>query len=175
MKLCEKCGTEFRTCVKIDGKWRNLNHRKYCLDCSPFGGHNTRNLCKELSPCHKKTVDGKKIPYNEWSEIAKKDNRARTYWRGKTRKVKLVEMKGGKCQKCGYDKCLRSLSFHHRDRSDKKFQLDSRTIQSKSWDLIKKEVEKCDLLCLNCHMEEEGDSYNSIYDEYKDKYGKDID
>ena len=31
------------TCV-IDGKRRNLKNRKFCLDCSPFGLHNTRNL-----------------------------------------------------------------------------------------------------------------------------------
>jgi len=51
MIVCRKCGTNFLTCKKIDGKWRNLSSRKYCLDCSPFGSNNRVNLEKKRGQC----------------------------------------------------------------------------------------------------------------------------
>lgn len=70
-------------------------------------------------------------------------------WRKKV-KVNLVNYKGGKCEKCGYDKCIRSLEFHHLDPNEKDF-----TISGKSWSFerLKKEVDKCILVCSNCHNE----------------------
>lgn len=167
MKLCNKCGNQFPIRIKIDGKWRNLASRKFCLDCSPFGVHNTRNLTKESS---RRQHKGKRKPYGEWSESDKDENRARTFWRGFFRKQKLVEIKGNKCQKCGYKRCLRSLSFHHRNPTDKSFSLDARTIQSKTWTLVLEEVDKCDLLCLNCHMEMEDAGTEYKYAAYKDLF-----
>lgn len=40
IRKCLKCGNMFKTYVMIEGKYRNLCNRKYCLDCSPFKGHN---------------------------------------------------------------------------------------------------------------------------------------
>ena len=72
------------------------------------------------------------------------------------RRKKLREMareyKGGKCILCGYKKCQRALSFHHLDPKKKEFDLSSRGL-TRSWDRIKKEIDKCVLLCANCHME----------------------
>ena len=60
--------------------------------------------------------------------------------------------KGGKCAKCGYDKCQRALSFHHINPKEKDFDLSSKGL-TRSWERIKKEIDKCVLLCANCHME----------------------
>jgi hypothetical protein len=71
-------------------------------------------------------------------------------WRNRTKK-KLIEYKGGKCQSCGYDKdCPSAYDFHHRDPTKKDF-----TISKKSWSIerLKNEIDKCDLLCRNCHAE----------------------
>ena len=72
------------------------------------------------------------------------------------RRKKLREMareyKGGKCIKCGYNKCQRALSFHHINPKEKDFDLSSRGL-TRSWERIKKEIDKCVLLCANCHME----------------------
>ena len=65
-------------------------------------------------------------------------------------KKALIELKGGCCQKCGYDKCQEALDFHHRDPSQKEFQL-FKTF--KAFEDLLQEVEKCDLLCSNCHRE----------------------
>lgn len=71
----------------------------------------------------------------------------------RTRKNKLIaiEYKGGKCQKCGYDKCPSALAFHHRNPDEKDFNW--KTLRSMSLDKLKKELDKCDLVCHNCHAE----------------------
>lgn len=56
---------------------------------------------------------------------------------------------GAKCQRCGYDKCSAALEFHHRNPLEKD------PTWSKGWKLEKlsKELDKCDILCANCHRE----------------------
>jgi len=64
-------------------------------------------------------------------------------------KLKAVNYKGGKCIKCGYDKCMAVLAFHHRDPKEKEFAWNQ--LKKLSWAIIVKELDKCDLLCHNCH------------------------
>ena len=76
------------------------------------------------------------------------------------RKVKLVLLKGGKCISCGieYDgknACI--FHFHHRDPSTKLFTMHLITV--KSWDSIIEEVNKCDLLCANCHEKKHSEEF----------------
>jgi len=68
------------------------------------------------------------------------------------KKQKCAEYKGGKCIRCGYNRSLRAMCFHHRDPKVKSFSLNSRTMIL-SFEKLKKELDKCDLLCSNCHME----------------------
>lgn len=63
-----------------------------------------------------------------------------------------LEYKGGKCVRCGYDKCSGALVFHHRDPSEKGFYISGKSL-CKLYDAVKKELDKCDLLCANCHAE----------------------
>ena len=70
-------------------------------------------------------------------------------WRQRT-KLKAVQYLGGSCSKCGYNKCLGSLQFHHTDPSKKDFSISGKSI---SWDKIKTELDKCILVCSNCHGE----------------------
>ena len=63
-----------------------------------------------------------------------------------------VEKLGGKCQVCGYNRCQSALDFHHKDESQKSFGISSKGY-TRSWDSIRTEVDKCFLLCANCHRE----------------------
>jgi hypothetical protein len=45
------------------------------------------------------------------------------------------------------------LCFHHRNPSEKKIRLDSRRFSNTNLKLLLEEVDKCDLLCHNCHQE----------------------
>src|SRR5215211_263348 len=69
-------------------------------------------------------------------------------------KVRLtaVEYKGGRCQVCGYNKCIEALEFHHLDPTQKDFGI-SHKGYTRSWAKVKEEVDKCILLCANCYRE----------------------
>lgn len=75
------------------------------------------------------------------------------------RKLELIEMKGGCCSQCGYDKNLAALHFQHLDPSEKELKLDSRRLGNNRMEVLLKEVEKCTLLCSNCHSEEHHPEY----------------
>lgn len=81
--------------------------------------------------------------------------------RALTRKLELIEVKGGKCGICGYDKNIAALEFHHLDPSVKSFQLDSRHLSNTSPKKLLEEADKCILVCSNCHRE--------IHNEHLDK------
>ena len=134
MKICKKCNKRFNVKEKIDGKIRVLCNRKYCLECSPFGKHNTRQI--HLS---------NRIQKDKSHKWQKEYRRKRRY--------KLIELLGGKCQKCGYNKCNEALAFHHIS-ADKLFEVNSSIMTNYSWDILVKEAKKCRILCLNCHAEE---------------------
>jgi predicted HNH restriction endonuclease len=67
-------------------------------------------------------------------------------------KKKLVGIKGGVCQVCGYSRCLVALDFHHIDESTKEFELSQRSL-TRNWEKIVVEAKKCLLVCANCHRE----------------------
>lgn len=66
-------------------------------------------------------------------------------------KVKFVEYLGGKCVRCGYNKCMDALEFHHIDPSTKKFSISGS--HTRRWSIAKAELDKCEILCANCHRE----------------------
>ena len=70
--------------------------------------------------------------------------------RRKKRKLDAVDYKGGQCEKCGYDKCIEALEFHHLDPTEKDFEVAS---SSKPWAAVTKELDKCIMVCANCHRE----------------------
>ena len=69
-------------------------------------------------------------------------------------KVSCVKYKGGSCIKCGYNKSLNAMDFHHRDPKEKDFDVSKYRTQGKilSKDVLN-ELDKCDLLCCRCHRE----------------------
>ena len=71
-------------------------------------------------------------------------------WRNRT-KIKLIEYKGGKCEICKYDKLIPSVyDFHHKNPDEKDFAISGKAL---AFETLKKEVDKCQLLCANCHNE----------------------
>jgi len=133
MRYCKQCGVTIPVRKKIEGKTRNLQNRKFCLTCSPFGNHNTRDLTNNERDKNEK--------YRKWQRKSRKE-----------RKEKLIEMLGGKCCRCGYNKSRRSMCFHHREQDKKGFEL-SQFGLLRAWKVVLEEAKKCDLVCLNCHGE----------------------
>jgi hypothetical protein len=61
-----------------------------------------------------------------------------------------IAYKGGKCERCGYNKCQAALEFHHIDPAEK----DPTNLRAFKKERLFAEVDKCVLLCANCHREE---------------------
>jgi 5-methylcytosine-specific restriction endonuclease McrA len=72
--------------------------------------------------------------------------------RRKMIRIKAIDHLGGKCFRCGYSKYKEVLEFHHRNPSEKDFGIALKG-HCRSWERVKNEIEKCDLLCANCHRE----------------------
>jgi predicted nucleic acid-binding Zn ribbon protein len=73
--------------------------------------------------------------------------------RGLARKLDLVKAAGGCCSICGYRKNLAALVFHHTDNTTKDFKLDMRSLSNRKLAPVLAEIDKCILVCANCHAE----------------------
>jgi hypothetical protein len=153
---CRKCQIKISVKVLIDGKVRNLNNRKYCLSCSPFKTNNRQKLEQNIP-----ILEGTKRNCSSClKEFVFRRHRAMTVEfcsaclskkRRRAIKLKAVEYKGGKCQNCGYNKCIGAMDFHHLDPQEKDFTISG---SAGKWETIKNELDKCVLLCKNCHAEQ---------------------
>lgn len=72
-------------------------------------------------------------------------------WRRRL-KQKAIDYKGGECEKCGYNKCNAALEFHHLNPDEKDFAVGSNG-HCRKWETVKSELDKCIMVCSNCHKE----------------------
>lgn len=72
--------------------------------------------------------------------------------RARKRKQECISYLGGECQACGYSNCSKALTFHHIDPDTKSFNISEKV--DAPWEVVREELDKCVLLCFNCHMEE---------------------
>lgn len=92
--------------------------------------------------------------YNCSGDSTRKDNQTRKHQKTilrRSMKLQAIKLLGGKCCKCGYDKCVDALEFHHENQDEKEFKLGSGNTMS--WKDYKSEAMKCILVCSNCHKE----------------------
>lgn len=154
MPACKHCGVHFPSRLVIKNKLQ-AHKRKYCLECLPVG--------KNKRPLHVRnsTVDrgdtvvcgcGRVYIYEKSRGHAKTNcNSCAVNSRRFSVKKRAVEYKGGNCERCGYSRCLSALQFHHIDPSKKDFSPGGN--HSVAWSRMQLELDKCALLCSNCHIE----------------------
>jgi hypothetical protein len=153
---CTKCGNPFSNRLVIDGKERIFSSRSYCLTCSPFNSRNTKKLHTPLPSddciCKRCKTDyvykrgiGATHTYCPSCCSTNRKNKV---------KQQAINYLGGKCVLCGYNKFVNALDFHHLDRKTKLFNISGNF--NRSWDAVKAELDKCVILCANCHREVEG-------------------
>ena len=65
-----------------------------------------------------------------------------------------MEYKGGKCVVCGYNKYFGALEFHHLDKTKKEYAISD--LKNYNFETLKQELDKCVILCSNCHAEYHG-------------------
>lgn len=164
--ICKNCNKTFPLSLKIDGKWKVFNRRKYCLECSPFGTKDRRHPslrtldedgCRTCSKCRQR------LPLNKDNFSSSKTEKSGLRWyckpccskitidRQQQQKIKCIDYKGGRCVVCSYNRCNRSLHFHHLNPAEKEFSLAK--YRNRSWTTTKAELDKCILVCSNCHGE----------------------
>ena len=100
--------------------------------------------------CSKCGEDDRKEFYESTSKyICKSCWKKRTYGYKKEILKELKIARGGACEKCGYDKTLLALQWHHRDPKQKDPGYNKQMARAR----LEAEIGKCDLLCSNCHVE----------------------
>ena len=162
MPICLKCQVVFPNWVKINNENKNLSSRKFCLTCSPFGQKNRKDLTKiEESGYRTCKCCRTKLELNDSNFYKRKTGgfhyrcksclNTGTKIAQQTNKIKAIQYKGGKCVSCGYSKCLAALEFHHINPAAKDFSLASH--KTYNFEKLKKELDKCVLLCCLCHRE----------------------
>lgn len=163
---CAKCNIKIQKKIVIEGRPRNLQNRKFCLECSPFGNHNTRSLIFKDLKCLvcDKPLTGNRTKF--CSDECRPNKGGQSYIcqkiRATSRKITFIKRLGGCCSLCGYKKNTAALAFHHRDPQQKSFMLDSRKMSNSTIAAIEKELDKCILVCHNCHQELHNPELNNL-------------
>lgn len=157
---CLKCGGEIPWRIKHNRKFVFLASRKFCLTCSPLFGKNKRSLTHLVDHIAGRRKCPRCQNAKMYSEFyVRSDGRPSVYCKGCTSKQclerstglksKAIQYKGGRCVKCGFDGPAVCFDFHHRNRSEKEFTIS--TMRHRKWEFVLEELDKCDLLCANCH------------------------
>jgi len=120
---------------------RAIRHKASRLGLSRKG-----MLVKKIGEITPRTIIDKKYYLKNREKIYQRKMQRR--WRIKRT---IVEMMGGKCSICGYNKCINALEFHHKGKEKDAaiFEL----IKNSSEQNVLKEVQRCILVCANCHRE----------------------
>lgn len=144
-KKCGQCG-EIKP-LDCFFKYNN-NYRSYCKECNKKNVNAFRN-----NPKNKEKLKAYTKKQYEKEGAKEKKFKQNSKWL-LNNKLKAVEYKGGKCIKCGYDKCINALEFHHINPLEKDINLNTRGLnRKKSFEKQKLELDKCILVCANCHRE----------------------
>jgi hypothetical protein len=94
------------------------------------------NYCHE---CHK--VKRAKTKKRDLAAINKRNRRLAAYFN---------QLGGGACQRCGFSSYIPAMDFHHVNRAEKEHNPQT-IINSGNMEKAKAEIDKCVILCANCH------------------------
>lgn len=112
-----------------------------CIQCNGREAYRSRKYC---NPCsNRRSRDPVK-----YAASMLRGNRKKSRIVARRKRV-LVDMGGGGCAVCSYNKHLAALDFHHVGK--KSFQVCAKNIYSKPFGDVAAEAKQCTVLCSNCH------------------------
>ena len=108
---------------------------------------------KECKKCHNvlPIEDFNVKPSGALTSYCKKCNNKDKHSLLKRRKIEIIQKFGNKCSICGYNKNIAALEFHHIDPNEKEFHFGN--AKTTNLDKLLLEMDKCILVCANCHRE----------------------
>lgn len=176
-RICEICGKgligQQTNCCSIecrDIRRKNISHEKWkdvktrvCSECSVekevvlFSKDHgiPKSICRKCNNGrNKKRYDERKEQY--------KPSRKEYY---QNIQLKKMEYCGKKCMRCGYDKSLRAINFHHLNQKQKTNGKDVFGNWRYGFERFKRKVDSCDfiMLCANCHAERHDNLFTDDY------------
>ena len=100
-----------------------------------------------------KDEEKQKIAQAMWYQNNKQRlSNAQRLRRTKTRQFILdYKIENSTCKDCGISYAPHVLDFDHLDSASKKFNLAESAANNRSYDEIKEEIGKCEIVCANCH------------------------
>ena len=146
---------ELRTRVSEKMRKKPIKWCSYCKT-KPLNKTNASGICMDCQIVIKEKIRlGEIEPDSELYrfKFIKVTNQESVKRHRRKYKRLLIEYKGGKCIVCDYNKFDGALDFHHLNPNEKDFSIGSTRKNTYNLELIKKEVDKCVLLCSNCHRE----------------------
>lgn len=72
-------------------------------------------------------------------------------YRRKMQERITAHKEGTPCADCGQSYPPYVMDYHHRDPATKEFKVSLARANTWAWSRVKAEIDKCDLLCANCH------------------------
>jgi hypothetical protein len=177
-RICQSCSDKFPNVTYIDGKRIKCHARQYCLKCSPWKFHNTSRERNRKRLSQLKTIHGQLHKFcrgcNAWipesgyynhkghlGTLCKLCNSRVSQANGAILKEQAIAYAGGKCKDCSGIFHQSVFDFHHLDTKQKDFNI--MVNKSASLESIKPELDKCVLLCANCHRDRHYNSSNLNY------------
>jgi hypothetical protein len=157
-RKCRKCGLEAATEEELElfvkKKQGTYGRATICKECAREISKNWRNENKERAKENSKqwysnNKERVRENYKKWENNNKEVRKERV----KRNREALKQYLGGsyKCEHCGFEHSTSApFDFHHKDPNDKEGSV-SALVQNAALDRLFKEVDKCILLCANCH------------------------
>lgn len=142
MKLCVKCSTE-KELSEFPSKGAVCKPCKRLID-KLYRDTNKESIAKANKSWRERNQEAVKSARIERASFRKERKLAN--------KIAIRELAGGCCKVCGYNKCGDALEFHHIDPTKKLFRISAAVSESITPRLLE-EINKCILLCSNCHRE----------------------
>lgn len=151
---------------KMDKEEKAKRHREYNREWSNKNKERVTSRRKELYQKNKDKINLQRREYWQKNKDKKRamdkryylknkprlNEKQREYHRKKENDFLSAYKTGKSCALCGYNEHCEILQFHHKDRREKLFEVTLFKIAKRSPEELKKEIDKCILICPNCHF-----------------------